>query len=797
MNNDLFQPLLDATDFLKDGAAHDALLKMQTIYLQKLYFVAFVGQYSAGKSCLLNNLLGRKLLPEGTMETTSLLTYIRYGQQEKAKLYYLDGSTQILALDQVTELAQSKNGVQWDMETLDYLEIFLPEDMLRSGMVLLDTPGVNTLIERHERLLESSLAMAAGIVYVAGHSPSRVDAERLTMLTKAGFNVVFVRTHCDEIKASEESVEQMRADDWKVLAECGVRQENRYYLSNLPSSSCFAELTPLRQRLEESGNYAGQALEEAVECQLKARVSLLRTSLESHKEMLEQIRNQNTEALKQRQEELFHKIQKLNRRLTSTEESLRKRVTDCQSALRQEAMPQLEQILQQAEKRIRNNTVVTDATGMTDLLHREASTFMLQASELIAAYLDSLVREINGEFSMDGMSVEVTALPDITSYRELQIGQDEKIDELRSRLSAIQQNSAKLEDNLESLNPEECMQLQNELKELEESLQEVQRMYDNFPPYTPRMIQVEDGRAQPSQIARTIGAIADWAMLLIPGDAIVAGIGKIGTSSKALTGIAQTLGKFDKVIKTGDSVKDILFALKNIDKIRVNKKRQQKTKDIMSVVARGVGNGIEKLRVARQDNDPPESILNYLTIEYWAGKIGEQFDRPPQYRIDQEYEEQYRQAKAAIVQQRQEQQKKAYQKKVELGLLQKEQDRLKAEQDSLRVDQDSVSRELAEREGQLREAARQTALTKWRQGCAAWYKDKMSVQLREMVDRYIQQFPSRLEKYQKQRLQVLHDALVKEQKSYEQLKDLPEDAADLEIRQIDGLLEEIHNAFPN
>lgn len=426
MNNDLFQPLLDATDFLKNNATHDALLKLRSVYQQKLYFVAFIGQYSAGKSCLLNNLLGRKLLPEGTMETTSLLTYIRYGQQEEAKLHYLDGSTQILALDQVTELAQSK--VQWDMETLDYLEIFLQEDMLRSGMVLLDTPGVNTLIERHERLLESSLAMAAGIVYVAGHSPSRVDAERLTMLTKAGFNVVFVRTHCDEIKASEESVEQVMADDWKILAECGIRQENCYYLSNLPSSSCFAGLIPLRQHLEQSGNHAGQALEEAVKCQLKAQVPLLHISLESRKKILEQIRSQNTEALKQRQDERLYKIQKLNKRLTSTEESLRKRVTDCQSALRQEAMPQLKQILQQAEKRIRNNTVVTDTAGMTDLLRREASTFMLQTSELIAAYLDPLVREINGEFSMDGMSVEVTALPDITSYRELQIGQDEKMD---------------------------------------------------------------------------------------------------------------------------------------------------------------------------------------------------------------------------------------------------------------------------------------------------------------------------------------------------------------------------------
>lgn len=796
MNNNLFQPLLDATDFLKDNAAHDALLTLQSVYQQKLYFVAFIGQYSAGKSCLLNNLLDRQLLPEGTMETTSLLTYVRYGQREEAKLHYLDGSIQILELDQVAELAQSKDGVRWDMETLDYLEIYLRENMLRSGMVLLDTPGVNTLIERHEHLLESSLAMAAAIVYVAGHSPTRVDIERLTMLTKAGFNVVFVRTHCDEIKTSEESVEEVMAGDWKILADCGIRKENCYYLSNLPFSPYFTRLTPLRQRLEQSGNHTEQALEETVTCQLKAQAMLCRTSLEARKEMLEQIRTQNAEALKQRQDELLQKMQKINKRLTSAEESLRKRTAACQSALQQEIIPQLKQNLHDAEKRIQNNTTVTDTAEMADLLRCEASDFILQASELVATYLDPLVKEISGNIPLDGMAVEVAAIPDITSYRELQIGQDEKMDRLRSRLSDIQQNYAKLEDNLDSMDPAECIQLQNELQELEISLQEAQKVYDDLPPYIPRMIPVEDGRSQPSQVARTIGAIADWVMLLIPGDAIAAGIKEIGNSSKVLSGIARMIGRFEKVIEAGDSVKDILFALKNIDKVRASERRVQMAEKMVSNVADGVGNGIEKLRAIRQDGDQSESILSYLTFEYWAGKIGEQFDRPPKYRIDQEYEEQYRQAKAAIVQKRREQQKKAYQKKVELGLLQKEQDRLKAEQESLRVDQDAVSKELAEREGQLREAARQAALTKWRRECAFWYESRMTVQLQEMMDHYIHQFPSRLEEYQRQRFQMLYDMLVKEQETYEQLKNVPEDSVDLEIHRIDGLLEEIHNAFP-
>ena len=208
-----FEPLLDATDFLGNKNAHDALMKLQSVYQQKLFFVAFIGQYSAGKSCLLNSLLNRHLLPEGTTETTPLLTYIRYGESEEAKLHYLDGAIQIIDLKQVAQLAQQTQSSRWDLNRLEFLEVFLHEDMLRSGMILLDTPGVNTLIDRHEQLLESSLSMAASVVYVTGHAPSLVDVDKMSMLTNAGFDVAFVRTHCDEINEQEETLAQVKLDD--------------------------------------------------------------------------------------------------------------------------------------------------------------------------------------------------------------------------------------------------------------------------------------------------------------------------------------------------------------------------------------------------------------------------------------------------------------------------------------------------------------------------------------------------------------------------------------------------------
>lgn len=48
MEMSCFEPLLEAAELLKDAQTHDALLQMRSVYQEKQYFVAFIGQYSAG-----------------------------------------------------------------------------------------------------------------------------------------------------------------------------------------------------------------------------------------------------------------------------------------------------------------------------------------------------------------------------------------------------------------------------------------------------------------------------------------------------------------------------------------------------------------------------------------------------------------------------------------------------------------------------------------------------------------------------------------------------------------------------
>lgn len=309
---------------------------------------------------------------------------------------------------------------------------------------------------------------------------------------------------------------------------------------------------------------------------------------------------------------------------------------------------------------------------------------------------------------------------------------------------------------------------------------------------------------QPSQIARSIGAAADWALLLIPGAQIEAAITKVAGAAKATKSMGKFVGILEKtaklvdageLVKKGDTIKDVLFTLKNLgEHTRTSKRREKIAGAAVAKVAKGAGAGMDALRNAKQNQDG-DSILDLLTIEHWAGKFGAQFDRPPRLVVDKEYEIQYKAAKDKLEGAYRETQQKAYQKKLEMGLFQKEEEQLRAREESLRIDQEAVSKELAKRKAELRTVAKQEALKKWRRDCAVWYQGEVKKRLQDVIDSYMEEFPARLEEYQRQRLQALRDALEKEQGFYNELKNAPEDEVALELQRVNELLECINNVF--
>jgi hypothetical protein len=124
--------------------------------LESRFTVAIIGQLKAGKSTLLNALIGHDLAPTNVTETTATINWFRYGTGEvsnRFRIHWHDGSTEDRPLDQVSEwVGEHQNAMQ--TRALDF---FADSDFLKIANIV-DTPGTRSVLENHEQATQGFLA---------------------------------------------------------------------------------------------------------------------------------------------------------------------------------------------------------------------------------------------------------------------------------------------------------------------------------------------------------------------------------------------------------------------------------------------------------------------------------------------------------------------------------------------------------------------------------------------------------------------------------------------------------------
>ena len=792
-----FQTLIRATEELSWTTEREALERMRDVYQEKLYFVAFIGRFSAGKSCLLNNLLGREILPRGVSETTPLLTYIRYGERERARLHYLNGDVQVLELDQASNIIQHSR--DWNLEELDYLEIFLQSGLLSGGMVLLDTPGVGTLIERHEQLLASSLSLAARVVYVSGGAPSKSDIEHIDAMHDQGFDILYVRTHCDQIQAQEESASQVVAADLKVLQAHNISNGQCFHLSNESQSPWHASLEPLRQNLKSLGADTGAALERDMEAQLSALAKRCYEALADKQSLLRETAQGNAQALEARCRAVKQKVQALADGMERRRSQLKHQTAQCRRMLEGNVWHKLKLEVENSAQRIENSgEEISSEEDMKFFLRREAGAVAQKAYEMVNDMLDPVMQEINGDIQLDSLHIGQEGLPKAENYAQVMQSQDIESQRLRQQLNSLRSREEEIAQTLQDqLDGPAYRQIVQELQEMELALAEIQTENKELGPYTPQLIAVDDGKMQPSQIARVIGDMADWALLLLPGEAVASGIVSLGKNEKVFKRLSKWLAESENVSKVfkqakkADNIKDSLYALgqigQKVSNARVSKRRKEMTEKLIAKTA----SQAQRMHNAKQNlQEKNVPFLELLTVGYWAERAASHFDRPPRMVVDQEKEAEYRRVKREIEDRERSIQQKQYQLKCGQNLFRSEQERQEAQLKSLQVDRQKVQAELERRKREIEENARRQCLKQWKIQCASRYREQMLEQLKQTLQTYLEEMPERLEAYQDQRLSGIAERLRKEQEAYDAMASAPDAVAE-ELERVSALLERV------
>ena len=150
-----------------------------TEQLAGLFLLVIAGEFNSGKSSFINALLGERVLPEGVTPTTDRINLLRHGPE-------------------VTEHA---------LEAY-LLERTHPAELLRELSVV-DTPGTNAVIRRHEELTSDFIPRADLVLFVTSADRPFSESERefLEQIREWGKKIVFIVNKIDILAGAAEQAE--------------------------------------------------------------------------------------------------------------------------------------------------------------------------------------------------------------------------------------------------------------------------------------------------------------------------------------------------------------------------------------------------------------------------------------------------------------------------------------------------------------------------------------------------------------------------------------------------------------
>jgi translation elongation factor EF-Tu-like GTPase len=226
-----------------------------------------VGQFSRGKSTLMNAILGKAYLPSGIVPVTSVITAVSYGSREcvvlRAGNSILTHEIPIRELvNYVTEQANPGN-----RRGITMAEVQAPVEILRRGFFFVDTPGLGSAVSENTATTLNFLPEADAIVFVTSCDAPLTQAELIYLREcRAQVRSLFVVVNKIDLAAGGEREEILSFVESKVREELNAPTERVFSVS--ARNALDAKVKGDADRLAQSGL---PALEEELIHYLTAR----------------------------------------------------------------------------------------------------------------------------------------------------------------------------------------------------------------------------------------------------------------------------------------------------------------------------------------------------------------------------------------------------------------------------------------------------------------------------------------------------------------------------------------------
>ena len=243
--------------------------------------ISVFGRVSSGKSSLLNQIVGRALLPVGVNPITAVPTRLIFGPQPRATAWFADRQPEHFALDRLAEFVTEQHNPA-NREHVTRIVVELPAARLREGIVYVDTPGLGSLATSGAAETRAYLPRCdLGVVLIdAGSTLTQDDLATVQTLFDAGIPASVLLSKADLLAPEDRERARQYVTD-HIHTDLGLNLpvsvvSVREGFTDLLDVWLETEILPLYDRhaqlAQQSLNRKIGALRLGVEATLKARL---------------------------------------------------------------------------------------------------------------------------------------------------------------------------------------------------------------------------------------------------------------------------------------------------------------------------------------------------------------------------------------------------------------------------------------------------------------------------------------------------------------------------------------------
>ncbi len=705
------------------------------------YYVTMWGHYSAGKSKLINNLIGQDILPVRSLETTAVLTYIYYGTSEECHVIYHNGTSSVVTVDEARKFFQNTESVP-DLQMIDHIEISINCDMLRNGLVLVDTPGVNTLIQHHQELAADAIDQSGKIVYVLGNSPSNVDRNFIREIDSCGVDILFVRTKCDNIHDAEESVEEALKIEKDEIENFLNRSHTFIPVSNEKGNKWNENIVLVRNEINKIADSIAVERENAIAGRLKIFADLYVIELEEACSQISSVLSGNFEKLNEKIAKCDDEVKRLEDLRNQLESKIEEKIEHSKKLASKDMKKLVDKLVDEFMETI--SPIRFSETMETDIRNQYDIFLQLAVGEMQLIMNGYFGKIIADEHEIIAGTAEYLSSASVPTYTEVQAENarmlemyQEKLFEVKGELERIVSERKKADDNVSGIKKSYDDDIYEEaLERLNQELKEI--------PSGVALRLADEQHIQPSSVFKKIGQTVDIGLLLLPGDMIVKGV-KAAANTTKIAQMIHKMGKAGQVIVAAggaavrnanviDHVRDAAYTLNSVlGKRRYSTEKEKRQAEILvDKTAQKMGDVFESYKEEKQSG----SVLDALSVAYWTEKIGAHFDKPPKMEIDNVEEENRNRLRREITLEMKRLSDERILKKRELGLIETKKKELEMQEQEKRIIKDQIEAKMANAEADMLKKSRMQASLQYKQNYREYLEKNLITASKIIADGY-------------------------------------------------------------